>query len=60
MAAGAGTKAIANAVEGKDLTDGMMQQALISGITGGVASGASQSLGRVVGNATSTIGKIAL
>lgn len=38
--AGAGTKMIANKIDGKDLNDGIIQHAFISGITGGIASGA--------------------
>ncbi len=41
MAAGAGTKMIANVVEKKEISDGVVRQALISGISGGFASGAT-------------------
>jgi hypothetical protein len=40
MAAGAGTKMISNAVEGKSLEEGVLGQVVIGGVTGGIASGA--------------------
>jgi hypothetical protein len=40
MAAGAGTKMIANAYEGKKISEGVLTQAVIMGVTGGLASGA--------------------
>jgi hypothetical protein len=40
MAAGAGTKMLANAYEGKEISEGVLQQAVIMGVTGGLASSA--------------------
>lgn len=44
MAAAAGTKVIGNAVEGKELGEGVLKQAVIGGITGGVAAGATAGI----------------
>lgn len=61
LCAGAGTKMISNAVEKKELTDGVMRQALISGISGGFASGATQGVNMAIGSAVSNgVGRVAI
>lgn len=59
-AAGAGTKAIANACDGKYLSEGVLEQAVIGGLTGGVASGATRGLSNVIGGVSNQITKVAL
>lgn len=39
IAAGAGTKMMSNAYEGKELSDGVLKEMVIRGVTGGIASG---------------------
>ena len=44
---------IANVVEKKEISDGVVRQALISGISGGFASGATQGVNMAIGKAVS-------
>ena len=48
MAAGAGTKMLANAYECKNVTDNVLSTALIGGVTGGIASGATLGAGHAI------------
>jgi hypothetical protein len=41
LAAGAGTKMMSNAYDGKKISEGVLQSAVVCGMTGGLASGAS-------------------
>lgn len=54
MAAGAGTQMISNHVEGRAIKEGVMSTALISGVTGGIASKAGSSIGNAVSSKVST------
>ena len=49
VAAGAGTKAISNHFEGNKLSHGVLNNALIGGITGGIASSAGQGASKIIG-----------
>ena len=60
MAAAAGTKAIANAVEGKEISEGVGRQAVIGAITGGIASGATAGMSNVMQKATGHVSRVAL
>lgn len=58
VASGAGTKMLSNAYEGKQLTDGIVQEMVIKGITGGLASGVSIGTGHLIGEVTKNAEKI--
>lgn len=58
MAAGAGTRMIANAFDGKEITEGVLTQAVISGVTGGVASGAGIGANHFLKQVSDSVHKI--
>ncbi len=58
MAAGASTKMICNAYEGKKLSEGVLQQAVISGVTGGIAAGAAIGTSNLISSVSDSAGRI--
>ena len=60
VAAGAGTKMIANAYDGRELSEGVLHSAVVSGMTGGLVSGAGVGANQILDTVTNAVGKIVI